>query len=194
MAGYWNVVTDINILLQAVFQEGNWIITEIVQSKRKVIFFITKYIFIQLIHKRYGLVSFIYLYSIFLCTFTLGAWLCSKISILKNIQVINVNNGNNRKDNKINWIRRNFMALACFFSFSQQLETKAITRTKNTKKAFYTVTIVPRWYNMSYEMVLCITQATKSIRISSKLCSVSIVELVTKLYLIGQSYKTILSF
>lgn len=53
MAGYWNVVTDINILLEAVFQEGNWIITEIVQSKRKVIFFITKYIFLQLIHKRY---------------------------------------------------------------------------------------------------------------------------------------------
>ena len=40
-------------------------------------------------------------------------------------------------------------------------------------------------------MVLCITQGTKSIRISSKLCSVSIVELVTKLYLSGQSYKTI---
>lgn len=114
------------------------------------------------------------------------AWLCSKILSPKNLQVINVNNGNNRKDNKINWIRRNFMALACFFSFSQQLETKAITRTKNTKKAFYTVTIVPRWYNMSYEMVLCITQGTKSIRISSKLCSVSIVELVTKLYLIGE--------
>ena len=106
------------------------------------------------------------------------AWFCSKILSPKNLQVINVNNGNNRKDNKINWIRRNFMALACFFSFSQQLETKAITRTKNTKKAFYTVTIVPRWYNMSYEMVLCITQGTKSIRISSNLCSVSIVVLV----------------
>ena len=185
MAGYWNVVTDINILLQAVFQEGNWIITEIVQSKRKVIFFITKYIFTQLIHKRYDdIVCFLY---IFMCTFILGAWFCSKILILKNLQVINVNNGNNRKDNKINWIRRNFMALACFFSFSQQLETKAITRTKNTKKAFYTVTIVPRWYNMSFEMVLCITQATKSIRISSKLCSVSMVEFVTKLYLIAQS-------
>ena len=118
------------------------------------------------------------------------AWFCSKIWSPKNLQVINVNNGNNRKDNKINWIRRNFMALACFFSFSQQLETKAITRTKNTKKAFYTVTIVPRWYNMSYEMVLCITQGTKSIRISSKLCSVSIVELVTKLYSIGLRYKT----
>ena len=155
------------------------------QSKRKIIFFITKYIFTQLIHKRYDdIVCFLY---IFMCTFILRAWFCSKILILKNLQVINVNNGNNRKDNKINWIRRNFMALACFFSFSQQLETKAITRTKNTKKAFYTVTIVPRWYNMSFEMVLCITQATKSIRISSKLCSVSMVEFVTKLYLIAQS-------
>ena len=122
------------------------------------------------------------------------AWFCSKIWSPKNLQVINVNNGNNRKDNKINWIRRNFMALACFFSFSQQLETKAITRTKNTKKAFYTVTIVPRWYNMSYEMVLCITQGTKSIRISSKLCSVSMVEFVTKLYLIAKSQKLFCRF
>ena len=51
MAGDWNVVTDINILLEAVFQEGNWIITEIVQSKRNATFFITKYVFLQLIYK-----------------------------------------------------------------------------------------------------------------------------------------------
>ena len=81
-----------------------------------------------------------------------------------------------------------------FLFFSQQLETKAITRTKNTKKAFYTVTIVPRWYNMSYAMVLCITQATKSIRISSKLCSVSMVEFVAKHYWIAKVIKLLCRF
>ena len=80
MAGDWNVVTDINILLQAVFQEGNWIITEIVQSKRNATFFITKYVFLQLIHKRYDdiFLSLVSLIDIFIWTFILSSMVLFK--------------------------------------------------------------------------------------------------------------------